>query len=669
MNDRLFINGFELDINPLKKIAENYQVNDLFDFANRQTNFTNTFDLPKSDKNIDILEGLGLVGGTSNIPYQLNSLTYFREGIQVFSNATAIIKETENDFKCNAYFGNNNLFDVIESKKLSELNLSQFDHVLNADNFFKYLNGTDMVYALGDYSQMNDQTIDINYQVPSIRKAWIWNKIFAEAGFTYKYAGRGGRNDYNVFLSPLWNETYITIDNGLDTSLVKVPKALQLSALNERTYEYKYRFEFTGKGFDRRYYYIPKFISEPIFFKNSSSIDGSLVTIGSRQGILGRDYPPSRFIISQNNWYSIDIKGNIVANAIQELELTIKKNDFIIERIQITDGIFNVNFSKRYYLQANDVITFSYEMVNENNTEDISFSPLLDFEIYLDNQEPFINFSNYWNNISQKDFLKDLVNFFGLTYKRVGNEYQFISYEELFDANAQYENFNPILPTNFVADDWSDKFHRVIKEEYSVGEYAQRNIFKYKYDNTQDNYADGILRINDFTLPFEKLQETRLWKAPNNSIFGYKSMPLYKNENGKIKNVKTDPFVFRLKRNTGSFDWKITGGVTNTFSGNYTIATFEDLSWSEQLSKILSLLGAVLNRAYKVDVELVLNELDIQGLDFFKLKYIKQLGGYYYLLKVNGFTNSETTKFEMLRIPQYPNLGQFNDDFSEDFKN
>jgi len=658
MNDRLFINGLELDINPLKRIAENYQINDLFDFANRQTSFTNTFSIPKSDRNIDVLQGLGLVGGTSNIPYELNKLTYFRDGIQVFSNATAIIKETEDDFKCNAYFGNNNLFDIIENKKLSELNLSQFDHVLNADNFFKYLNGTDMVYALGDYSQMNEQTIDINYQVPSIRTAWIWNKIFAEAGFTYKYAGRGGRNDYNVFLSDLWNETYITIDNGLDTSVVKVPKALQLSALNEGTYEYKYSVDWTSSFFNSRYFYIPKFISEPIFFKNSSSIKDSLVF-----------QDEGRMLIIQNNWYSIDIKGNIVANAIQELELVIKKNNFIIERIIITEGIFNVNFSKRYYLQANDILTFSYEMVNENNTEDVSFSPRLDFEIYLDNQEPFINFSNYWNNISQKDFLKDLVNFFGLTYKRVGNEYQFISYEELFNANAQYENFNPISPTNFVADDWSDKFNRLIKEEYSIGDYSQRNIFKYKYDNNQDNYADGILRINDFTLPFEKLQETRLWKAPNNSIFGYKSMPLYKSENGKLKNVKSDPFIFKLQRTSGSFDWKVTGGETKPFPGNYTIATFEDLSWSEQLGKILSLLGSVLNRVNKKDVELTLNELDIKELDFFKLKYIKQLGGYYYLLKVNGFSNNETTKCELLRVPQYPNGGQFSDDYSDDFKN
>jgi len=308
MKDRLFINGQELDTNPIKKIAENYQVNDLFEFSNRKTSFTNTFSIPKTHRNIDVLQGLGLVGSTSNIPYQLNTLTYFRNGIQVFSNATAIIKETEEDFKCNAYFGNSNLFDVIESKKLSELDLSQFDHVLNPNNYFTYLNGNDMIYAVADYSQSIEQSIDINYQVPSIRTAWLWNKIFAEAGFTYKYAGRGGRNDFNVFLSALWNETYITIDNGIDTSVTKVPKTLQAKGSNIDTYAFIYRYDWT-LGIFGTPFYIPRNITVPINLKNTTAIDNSLASI------LIKRRKPRGFLIKQNNYYSIDIKGTIVANA------------------------------------------------------------------------------------------------------------------------------------------------------------------------------------------------------------------------------------------------------------------------------------------------------------------------------------------------------------------
>lgn len=667
MNDRLFFNGQELDINPLKKIAENYQVNDLLDFSKRQTSFTNTFDLPKTHRNIDVLQGLGLVGEISNIPYELNKLTYFRNGIQVFSNARAIIKETENEFKCNAYFGNNDIFDIIESKKLSELDLSQFNHALSVDNYFKYLNGTDIIYAVADYSQMNDSVIDINYQVPSIKTAWLWDKIFAEAGFTYKYAGRGGRNDYNVFLSDLWNETYITIDGGLDTNVEKIPKTLQWDALNEVNYQYRYFKDYVwvelntkfGKGYYRTIItYIPATTKDIVSFENVNNVENSLV-----------NFYNNKITIKQNNYYSIEIKGSIVANSVQQLFLKIYLNDNVLSTIEIKQGIFDLNFSIRSYFKENDIVYFSFETINENNSQDVVFNTLLDFEIHLDNQEPFINFSNFWSNISQKDFIKDFVNFYGLTYKKVGNEYQFISYEELFNANPVYENFNAIEPTNFVADDWSNKFHILTKEEYSLGDYSQRNIFKYKYDNPVNTFADGVMRIDDFTLPLENTAETRLFKAPENNIFGYKSMPLYKNENGKIKNVKTDPFIFRVKKSNKPFDWKVTGGAAKPFTNEYKLATFDDLSWGEQLSKTLSLLNSVLSRINKKDVELTLNELDVKELDFFKLKYIKQLGGYFYLLKVNGFTNDETTKCELLKVPQFSTRGQFSDDFSNDFKN
>jgi len=89
-----------------------------------------------------------------------------------------------------------------------------------------------------------------------------------------------------------------------------------------------------------------------------------------------------------------------------------------------------------------------------------------------------------------------------LTYKRVGNDYQFISYRELFDINATYKNFNPRFPVNFVADDWSEKYDSIEKENYNIGDYGQRNLLKYQYDNETDTFADGVLKIDDATLPY-----------------------------------------------------------------------------------------------------------------------------------------------------------------------
>jgi hypothetical protein len=262
-----------------------------------------------------------------------------------------------------------------------------------------------------------------------------------------------------------------------------------------------------------------------------------------------------------------------------------------------------------------------------------------------------------------------LVNFFGLTYKKSGNKYQFISYKELLNPNAIYANFDA---SSYVADDWSEKFHFLNNEEYSVGDYGQRNYLKYKYDIEADTYADGVIQINDKTLPFENDAYERIFKAPSNSQYQVenetlKLMKLYEIEESKIKPIKTVPYIFYAQEKTGTFEYKIGESINYTYNGSYFLATFKDLNWSEQLAKDYAVFKNILTRAKKIEVSLSLNELDIKELDFFKLKFIKQLGGYFYLTKVIAFTNSEITKCEMIKVNSLPRLGEFSDDFIEDF--
>ena len=665
MNDRLFINGEELDMNPLKRISETYQVNDLFDFKDRQTSFTSTFSIPRTANNVNILQGLGLVGSTSNVPYQLNALTYFREGTQVFSNATAIVKETGRDFKLNAYFGNNSLFEVIANKKLSELDLSSLDHDLTITNYIQRLDGENLIYAVANYGGQIDNTIVVNYQTPALKLAYLWDKIFADAGFTYSYAGRGGKNDYNVFLSDLWKKEYITLDQGFDNNIEKTEPLPQLTAKNQQEFSHIYY----------SYFKVPFEMFNPLFLSNVNFSSYENISIQNYNSyiIFGTTVQGKTVLtFKNNNYYRLKMNGTIVASQIQELELRVKNNDIIIETIEISEGIVQLAFDKRYYFETGNNLSFEFYAKNEYPKESVVWSTDLSFDISIDNQEVAVNLSNYFNGITQKDFLKDRINFFGLTYKRVGNDYQFISYRELFDINASYKNFNPRFPVNFVADDWSEKYDSIEKENYNIGDYGQRNLLKYQYDNETDTFADGVLKIDDTTLPYENEIFTRFYKAPSASIFQIENttirkMKLYEIEEDKIKPLKSSPYVFYAEKKSGAFNFKIEGGTLNTYNGNYYLATFKDLSWTEQSSKYLFTLQNLLNKTKKQDVRIALTEIDIKTLDFFKLKYIKQLGSYFYLNKVNGFTNDATTICELIKVGQQAQLGQFSDDFSTDF--
>lgn len=657
MTDRLFINNLELDINSVNRISENYQVNDLLDFNSRKTSYTNTFSIPKTSKNIDTLDGLGLIGNTSDVPYNLNKLTYFRKGIQVFSNAKAILKESDNYFKINAYFGNISLFDFLSNKTLSSLDLSSLDFNVTINNYLERLNTKNLIYPIVDTGIQADEIMVIDYAVPCVNISYIWDKIFAESKFTYSYAGRGGKDDYNVFLSDLWKNTYISLDAGFDTNITKSEPVHNFIGRANRIYEF----------FSNIIFYNILVFNEQNFLVNDN--------IFSKNQNMGRIRGSGTvFYFKANNYYKVNLRGTIVATRTEKLEIQVFINNLVVDSIDIKQGTNQFLYEKRFYLKENDSIYFEYKGEHNNRDLSIVFGADANLNIYQDNQNVSVNLSNYFKNIKQIDFIKDLVVFFGLTYKTTGNNYDFISYRELLNPFASYSNFNPVSPTNYIADDWSDKFHALISEEYSIENYSQENLLTYLYDNEEDTFANGILDIQDETLPFNGELAKRIYKASQLSTVNIntdllRKFNLYEVSENKVKEKKTAPYIFYAEDRNGSFDYKIMGGETRTYSGNYKIATFKDLSWTNQYNNQLSVLQNVLSKPLFVKALFSLNELDIKELDFFKLKYIKQLGGYFYLNKISNFTNNETTQCELLRVYGQPQLGEFSDDFSDDFKN
>ena len=49
-------------------------------------------------------------------------------------------------------------------------------------------------------------------------------------------------------------------------------------------------------------------------------------------------------------------------------------------------------------------------------------------------------------------------------------------------------------------------------------------------------------------------------------------------------------------------------------------------------------------------MEIYLSPLDIEELDFFKLKYVSDTGSYYYLNKVSNYREGYATKCELVKV-------------------
>ena len=69
MNLEIFINNERLDLYSDKKLNYNIQANDLAEIGKFKVSFSNSYAIPRTERNTKIFNGLGLVGDSSRIKY------------------------------------------------------------------------------------------------------------------------------------------------------------------------------------------------------------------------------------------------------------------------------------------------------------------------------------------------------------------------------------------------------------------------------------------------------------------------------------------------------------------------------------------------------------------------------------------------------------------------
>jgi hypothetical protein len=665
----IYINEEKFDTDSKTVIAETKQVNDFFDIKDIQTSYTNSFKLPKTARNILLLGGMGIVGSSSLVPYRVHKISIKRNGIETISDGIGYFKPTDEYFNMYVYNDNINLFDAIGDKTLADLNLTSLNHNLNIENWISSFNREDYTYALADYGKIDNNEIEINYQVPSLFVKYLWNLIFNENGFKYKYSGRANQNNYNPFLTDEWNEIAITIDEGLQKQdeEVDAEKKLELFKDNITFLEADFFIDTFGRKIiiqeltGEHYEYVN---FNPVYNPDNLLIKGSFFS------------NRTRIRIKESGFYKLNVFGNFYNLNLENASLFIEKDNVNLFTIKedFVSGQSQIGFEEKLYLREGDELFVKIKALPLDN--EIHYSYDLNLELTLDNSITYINFSSYLSKIKQKDFIKDVMQFYGLMSRKNADTYEFISFNELLDPLAIY---NVEIESKDIYEDWSNKFHRVLEDDSKVGGYAKNNLFKYKYEDSEDTFADALLRIDDKTLESEVTLIQRIYRAPDNSTTILDSNILKKctfyekelNEDGSLKSVKTkkvDPYFFRVQKKETQVTYKLAGAVGgNTQTFNIPLMSFDGLDFNSTIPSRFSAFGNMINYGQKLTAEIYLSVLDIHNLDFFKLKYFKQLGNLYYLSKPIKFIDNGIIKVELIRIKSVEKLAEFSDDFNDDF--
>jgi hypothetical protein len=646
----IFINNNRIDLFTKDAIALTKQINDIAEIQKRQADYTNRFSIPKTPNNMAIAEMLNVVGNTSTRPYKYSNASIISNGITITDSGIALIQETKNreEYDVIIYAGNYDLYSRIKDKYITDLDWSDLLHTFNYANWKNSWSNTEgYVYALaetldGRLSYYTNGTpsggirIDLSKQFPFVFVHTIWSRIFEEAGLTYSG---------DIFSEPLFLE---------EIALAARDYTKDITTLFDK---FKGNTTYTPP-------YLEWFFETPPISPVLQKIDIGNITIPSDNFNITTD----KYTVAESGNYQFTMKANMGIEAIEFVRFKIYVNGVLRQTESYAINIanyfyttYNFELTTNILLVEGDEVEFYYEL--DNLFINYAIAVRIGYFIITVMQTSrevvqygsTIDFSKLLPKIKQIDFLKAIMQQFGMIYK-LNNDgsYSFITINELLKGTAGKDNY-------------TQKINREKSELYSIGNSGKKNYFKYQYsdnDKITAGYADKTIEIDidniteevdlipsiieaagDYIL-YDNWQTISSVHAYENTETDNTAVPRYKlNGNNKLVIARKVMHVV---------DYYTVGNgniyITFEFNKNQAVAQFKDFHWSELSDLYYTEYIKIIQKPLKKVVQFWLTPIDIYFLDMFKIIYLEQYQSYFYLNKVSNFQAGKLTDCEIIKI-------------------
>ena len=374
--EELYINDIRVDL-PSKSVNINFQINDLSELENRQSNYSNNISLPFTEHNIRTLDFLSLSGSTSLIPYTKVRVKYVVEGVELIADGIGKLNKSSKYYSLVIYSGNNSLSDLLGNDELSTLDFSAHNHILKKSTFTgSYSNTSGYVYALAKYWEgSNTSQFPITLTTPVFYVHTLWDMIFDSIGKTTS----------GSFLS---------------------------------TDAFTSRVVSMSKGYDQSF----NDILAQIYYKwHSQAVFGILENTGSVA--TTQEFLMDTITATSSLPHKIDLIGSVDIFSGENVGITIKRNGVLKDTIELDGGDFSE--SRNIDLLTGDVVniyiqTTSADYVNDGTFENI-INPNFTTELKSNSGWLNVDFSDLIGSTSRINFIKEIMQQFGLIYRETPN--------------------------------------------------------------------------------------------------------------------------------------------------------------------------------------------------------------------------------------------------------
>jgi hypothetical protein len=629
MNE-LYINDSLCDLSDFSIIGVTKQSNDIAELQNRQGDFTNTFKLPLTQRNILLCGIPNDVQSNSSIPYQILNISYIQNGVTIVTNGRGVIEDVNEFIELSVTAGNTSLSDAIGDITVGDLFDSTFTW-----NLTNVIDTTDYwIFPLIDWrtdidTYFDTADTDARFMLPCLKMPEFFQRLETYTGFQF---------DGTFINSSDFNQMVISPSEFVRTATLEVNSG-----------------SWWGDGFSFNYSFM-------LLGTGSSGVTGTTVnpvidTFTSAefyQDVAPRFSPTvnkvgvlkyTTFINTiryggSNEDKTIQIKAYIT-NITTSTVLSFFSTDVYTSRMNIGElGIFTIDFEtdEMTFLSTDEYIV-NFDVINENDNEDSTVLVKIVSTKFAFNQTKSILFNSPISfkdlfRMKAKDVFKDVLNLRCLMLQT-----------DNYSNITKLDYFNDIKVKTPV--DWTSKLDVSAKNiSFIFGKYARRNWLRFKNNtNVQDQIGDAYFDVSNDNLEADKdVVKLSHPATEQRSKFEGVNIPKIKAIDSDLQWNKPDYRILNVAPQPIEVDY--TDGTTTTTVTECPVANF--IGGDLIIQNYYDSIQAILDKSKVVNLPFRLNAIDIENIDYLTPIYVECYGTFY-LNKINAF-KGDVTFCELVRL-------------------
>ena len=572
MKEELYIKGESVDLGD-SEITLNFKSNLLGDISKITASNSYTITLPRTNKNIRLLEFPDVAGHESYMMRDYFNAEYYRNGVKLFDAKAVLISCSEDGFDVALTWGMSEKFIQLMNDDRS---IQEFaDMALPWNSSTTYDNGLVDGQLSHGYIRHNtgidvDSNRDKIFIHPSVNCMRLLEEIASYYGIEMEWGS------YKQYIELLY-----------------LPLISQKANPKYNYYFAEIKLEYPGTPNT-----VVKYVQ-------------TNMTLGIYNHVMG-------LTIHLNGSGNYRIESNVkTKNSANPIYLLIDKDNNNIYSSAFTyDGNYMYSFNKEYLTEEKDL----YLHIDFQSQIDESYNNYIKItDIELNEEAQYYTYYPIGSNlpdISVVDFIKQICWLFGLFAIKSDTGVSFIPVNKIIDNRDKAVDWSKKL----VLTGWTAK-----ETSYTFGDFAQKNYFRYE-ENENAKSADGYMVVQNNTLDHEK-DLVKLPYTAGGDNGDMRAVPYFKwSEDGTT--VELEDCGDRIMQLVISFDSQGKEDARLDFS---------DLKFQNRVSRFgLSSYQDLIKSPFVIKDTFRLTEIDLKNLDYTIPVYIERYAAFFAIISIKS---------------------------------